>query len=219
MLSGVRNPLGTFFGAAREQEQEAIDRLFTPGGGTPVMPSDWERLIRVALGAKGRGWMVRCWSHSERALLSNSLWPLDFPGNVDPHVEQEQIHLRNLLNASGPETLLVVVGPPSGTISEELLDWGRQVVRGLVRRHMKRLPLIRKAIVTRFWPLTAVLTEEPEDLPLPSFTVRDIVGDLNIREGGGKDLPLLQDESGRRIETPSSQILLNAAVVRTLVTT
>lgn len=217
-LIGVRNPLGTFFGAAREQEQEAIDRLFTPGGGIPVMPSDWERLIRVALGVKGRGWMVRCWSHAERALMSNAVWPLDLPGNVHPEVEQELLDLRAVLRESGPETLLVVLGPMSGTLSEELLDWSRQVVRGLVRRHMKRLPVIKQAHVTRFWPLTALVPEEPEDMPLPSFSVPDILGKIDVTDGGSPAIPVLQDESGREVAPPNAQLLLNAAVVRTVVT-
>ena len=217
-LIGVRNPLGTFFGAAREQEQEAIDRLFTPGGGIPVMPSDWERLIRVALGAKGRGWMVRCWSHAERALLSNSIWPLELPGNVPAEIEAEQLALREQLASSGPETLLVVIGPMSGSISEEMLDWARQVVRGLVRRHMKRLPVVRQAVVARFWPLTAVLVDEPADLPLPSFSVTDILGPVEVAEGHSVSIPVLQDESGRELQPPGTRLLLNAAVVRTVVT-
>ncbi|MFT4976221.1 MAG: hypothetical protein ACI8S6_002117 [Myxococcota bacterium] len=217
-LTGVRNPLGTFFGAAREQEQEAIDRLFTPGGGIPVMPSDWERLIRVALGAKGRGWMVRCWSHAERALISNAIWPLELPGNVDPQVEAELIQLRAELKDSGPETLLVVLGPMSGSPSEEHLDWARQVVRGLVRRHMKRLPVVKRAVVTRFWPLTAIMVDEPQDLPMPCFSIPDIVGNLEVEEGHSDSIATLQDETGREVLPPNARLLLNAAVVRTVVT-
>ncbi len=218
-LSGVRNPLGTFFGAAREQELEAIDRLFTPGGGIPVMPSDWERLIRVGLGVKGRGWMVRCWSHAERSLVSTALWPQIVPQNTSVELEQEILSLREELRGAGPETLLVVIGPMEGSISEEKLDWARQVVKGLVKRHMRRLPVIRKAIVTRFWPLTLMATEDLEDIPLPSFAISDIIGDLELDAESpiSTRLPTLQDEDGRETTPPDAMLLLNAAVVKVVV--
>ena len=225
-LSGVRNPLGTFFGAAREQEQEAIDRLFTPGGGIPVMPSDWERLIRVALGAKGRGWMVRCWSHAERSLVSTALWPADVTDlELDPLIADELIALKRELAGAGPETLLVVLGPQEGALSDEKLDWARQVVRGLVRRHMKRLPVIRRAVVTRFWPLTLFGAPEHHGLPLPSFSVPDIVGALEVDEGqvvpsilrDESRRAVLKDESLLEVQPPDARLLLNAAVVRVIV--
>jgi hypothetical protein len=213
-LISVRNPLGTFFGAAREQELEAIDRLFTPGGGIPVMPSDWERLIRVALGVKGRGWMVRCWSHAERSLVSTALWPQIVPENMSPELEQATLALREQLTHAGPETLLVIIGPKEGVISEEKLDWARQVVKGLVKRHMRRLPVIRKTIVTRFWPLTLFGDEEHADIPTPSFAISDMVGEI---EGVNEKLPSLRDEDGREAEPPDAMLLLNAAVVKVVV--
>lgn len=211
-LSAVRNPLATFFGSAREQEQEAIDRLFTPGGGVPVLPSDWERLIRVSLGARGRGWVVRCWSHAERALISNALWPLEMDGNTGAEVEAELLALRESLANAGPETLLVVLGPTSGDMSMQTLDWARQVVGGLVRHHRKRLPVVRKAIVARFWPLTAVMETAPNDLPIPCFSITDLA------ESCGTGAPQLQDVHNHRAPMPTTRLLLNAAVLNTVVT-
>lgn len=218
-LSGVRNPLGTFFGTSREQELEAIDRLFTSGGDIPVMPSDWERLIRVSLGVKGRGWMVRCWSHAERALVSTALWPQVVSQNTDLQQEQEVHQLREALSSAGPETLLVVIGPSEGSISEEKLDWARQVVRGLVKRHMRRLPVIRHAIVTRFWPLTLFGTAEHEEVLLPSFAISDMLGDVELtgESTSSAQLPTLRDESGRETTPPDAMLLLNAAVVKVVV--
>ena len=216
-VTGVRNPLGTFFGSHREQEQEAIDRLFTPGGGIPVMPSDWERLIRVALGSKGRGWMVRCWSHAERSLLSTALWPVDITPNAPRSVEQDLIALRQDLAATGPESLLVVLGPVDGALSEERLDWARQVVKGLVRRHMRRLPVIRRAVVTRFYPLTLFGAREQRHIPLPCFDVSDMRGAVEITNGKQALLPILRDEEGREVSPPDAMLLLNAAVVKVVV--
>ena len=61
----MHNPLDTFFGSDRESELEAIDQCFMQ----EVQYRYFRRLgknIRVALGVRGRGWMVRCWSYAER---------------------------------------------------------------------------------------------------------------------------------------------------------
>ena len=158
--------------------------------------------------------MVRCWSHAERSLVSTALWPQVVPENMTPELEQETIALRASLTNAGPETLLVVIGPQEGAISEERLDWARQVVKGLVKRHMRRLPVIRRAIVTRFWPLTLLGDAERAGIPTPSFAISDMVGEL---EGESETLPILHDEDGRETTPPDAMLLLNAAVVKVVV--
>ena len=74
LLLAVHNPLATFYGADRESEPEAIERMFAPSSGIPVTPSDWEKLFRVAFGVRGRGWVVRCWGYAERNLMATELW-------------------------------------------------------------------------------------------------------------------------------------------------
>ena len=80
LLLGVHNPLATFYGADRESEPEAIERMFAPSSGVPITPSDWEKLFRVAFGVRGRGWVVRCWGYAERSLMATELWPIDETG-------------------------------------------------------------------------------------------------------------------------------------------
>ncbi len=194
-LNAVTNPLGTWFGAAREQEADAIDRLFAPSGDTPVLPSDWERLVHRALGSRGRGWLVRCWSYAERALVSAGTWPLD--GR-----DAEAMALRDALEDAGPETLLVVVGPKDELLPAEDLDWARQAVEQLVQQVRRRLPAIRGAVVTRFWPLSMRTEEDTAPPPLPCFDVNDMAGTL-------------VDPTGREAAPPAREaVLLNAAVVR-----
>ncbi|MBM74778.1 MAG: hypothetical protein CMK59_05210 [Proteobacteria bacterium] len=197
LILSVHNPLATFFGASRESEIEAIDRMFTSGG-VPVLPSDWERLIRVSLGVRARGWMVRCWGHSERSLVSTALWPVH---PKDPQLEREQLRLQRAIDNAGPEVLLVVLGPTKGVVDTEDLDWARGVIQGLVRKEQERLPLIKDIIVTRFYPLTQETLQEELSTALPSFALD------HMRDG------VLKDPQGRRAAAPMGRILLNGALV------
>ena len=194
-LLGVTNPLGTWFGGARESDEAAVERLFAPAGETPVLPSDWELAIRRALGSRARGWVVRCWSYSERALVSAGIWPLD---SHDP----EALALQDALKRADPKTLLVVLGPSDELLSHEDLDWARQTVEDLVQRLARRLPAVRAATVARFWPLSMRVEETAEAPPLPTFDVGEMRGTL-------------VDPTGREAPPPQREVLLlNAAVVR-----
>jgi hypothetical protein len=194
-LLAIRNPVGTFYGGPRESEESCRDRLFTPNVSTPVLPADWERAIRQAMGARGRGWMVRAWGHAERSLVSGTLWPLP-PSSPDP----ETLRVARELRRAGPEKLLVVVGPANEYLSDEDLDWARNVVHDVIRRVSDRIPTVRGAVVTRFWPLTMVGGEEAQ-YGLPTFDVRQMSG-------------MLEDGEGRKAEPPQAALLLNAAVIR-----
>jgi len=194
---GVTNPLGTFFGAARETAEAAVERLFAPHGDTPVLPSDHERMIRQALGSRGRGWFVRCWTYSERSLVSTALWPVQEPGTTP---ESESARLLGGLADAGPDTLLVALGPLDGPMSEEDLDWARRVVEQQVRRLSERIPVLRNALVTRFWPLTLDADEEMADLVVPCFDLQKLRGTL-------------RDEQDRTAAPPQAALFLNAAVM------
>jgi hypothetical protein len=198
-IVAVNNPLGTFFGASRETPEAAVDRLFAPQGGTPVLPADHERLVRQALGTRGRGWFVRCWTYSERSLISTALWPVQEPG-TEP--EEETARLLDDLAGAGPDTLLVALGPVDGPMSAEDLDWARRVVKQQVRRLGERIPVLRHALVTRFWPLTMRTDEEHADLVVPCFDLARLHGTL-------------ADEEDRTAAPPQAALLLNAAVMRT----
>ena len=163
-----------------------------------MLPSDWERLIRVSLGVRARGWIVRCWGHSERSLVSTALWPV-FP--KDPQIEREQLRLQRAIDNAGPEVLLVVLGPTKDIIDTEDLDWARGVIQGLVRKEQERLPLIKEIIVTRLYPLTQEILQEESAAALPSFALD------SMRDG------LLKDPEGRRSVAPAGRILLNGALV------
>lgn len=194
-LLGIRNPLASFYGTDREQEQEAIQRMFAPASSVPVTSADWERLFRVSLGARGRGWMIRCWSHSERSLMSTELWPLSDDGFS---LDVENASLRNQLRDAGPSTLLVVVGPKDKIISDEELDWARGVFVGVMRRMLNRLPMVTQLIVTRFWGLK--MRSNNVELPVPCFMAGKMDGQL-------------VDAHERKSIPPNTRILLNAAVI------
>ena len=199
-IDAVTNPLGTFFGADRESPKAAIDRLFGPGGATPVMASDWERLVRGALGSRGRGWFVRAWTYTERTLVSSAFWPFS-SFTQEPDAEVNRVAAR--MAQSGPDTLLVVVGPQNGVLADEDLDWARRTIRRMVQRLNRRVPTMRDAIVTRFWPLTMEVTEETPELYPPVF-------DLQAMQGNK-----LSDPYGRLAEDrPKAMLLLNAAVTQ-----
>ena len=196
LLLAVHNPLATFYGADRESEPEAIERMFAPSSGIPVTPSDWEKLFRVAFGVRGRGWIVRCWGYAERNLMATELWPVDNSGLA---VDKDKIRLQRSIERAGPETLLVVLGPKDGIISDSDLDWARGVIRGLVRKQQERIPIVKDVIVTKFHPLK-LHSDTEVDCPLPTFSIDDMQGTL-------------EDTNGHRATMSTGRLLLNAGVV------
>ena len=224
LILNVHNPLATFFGTERESELEAIDRMFSPSSGVPVLPTDWERLIRVALGVKARGWVVRCWAYAERNLVSTSIWPVQTNRFVELDalsggLDRDRSRLMHKLQESGPETLLIVVGSSDRVISDAELDWAHGIIRGLIVQQSRRLPLITNAISTKFIPLLLNTSNENTDLienegglsnvlPLPCFNVddlRDVSVDSTLSSLDGSETSVEQLRSTR--------VLLNAAVV------
>lgn len=201
-IEAVTNPLGTFFGADRETPEMAVERMFGPSEGTPVMAADYERLVRQALGNRARGWMVRCWTYAERALVSSAFWPFQEAAD-DPDVEVEAA-LADLA-AAGPETLLVVVGPTDSVIADEDLDWARRAIVRLVERLARRMPTVRRAVVARFWPLRLAHADGLDVPRLPSWSFTTLPG-------------VLSDPTGRHATSvPKAVVVLNAAVVESAV--
>ncbi len=192
-LTGVSNPLATVWGADRERDEDAIARVFGPQMGVPVIAADWERLIRQALGKRATGWVVRVWGYSERTLVSNTLWP---PHSSEP-AHPARVRLEAELASAGPDALLVVLGPDNRVIDEDEVEICRQAISALVARWEERIPTIRSAVVTAFWPLN-LRGDGPG--PLPRFSLRDFRG-------------VLSDPQGARIDVPNTTLLLNAAVV------
>jgi len=139
--------------------------------------------------------MVRCWGHAERSLVSGTLWPLP-PSSPDP----ETLRVARELRRAGPEQLLVVIGPVDGILSDEDLDWSRSMVEDVIRRVSDRIPTIRGAIVTRFWPLSMHGGDDAR-YGLPTYDVRQMSGTL-------------VDSEGREASPPQAALLLNAAVVK-----
>jgi hypothetical protein len=194
-LIAAENPLATYHGAARESERAALDRLFGPRGENPVLASDYERLVRGALGSRADGWNVRVWGYAERTLVTTMLWPVPQLGDAE---DPGTARLAQELRSAGPETLLVALGPQTGPMSEADLDWARRVVRRAVSAGGRRLPGLHDAIVTRCWPLSLTPRGTARG-PLPSFST----------------LPgQLRDASGRSADAPRDVLLLNAAIVR-----
>jgi hypothetical protein len=204
-IFAVRNPLGTFYGADRESAESAVDRLFAPSQGTPVLPGDFERVVRQALGSRARGWDIRVWTYAERSLLSTSVWPI--AAATEP-MDPETARLIRDLPRHGPSTLLVAVGPRNGQMSADDLDWARKVVGRTIRDLSRRAPTIREAFVTRLWPLTLHVTqsEDAEQIVLPSH-------DLAAMRGR------LVDTFGRAATPPAADLLLNGIVTRVVVDT
>jgi hypothetical protein len=195
----VYNPLDTFYGLNRENEQEAIDRMFNPSGQVAVLPTDWERLLRVNLGMRARGWMIRCWSHPERSLVSHEFWPL--ATNETAVVARRSAQARvDELYRSGSDTMLVIVGAEDRLISDSELDWARGLIEGVVRRQQQRLPLVKNVIVMKFWPLV-LRTTNNEPIPLPCFDISTLDGALKTMGGD------------RWEDIPNKQLMLNAAIV------
>jgi hypothetical protein len=207
------NPVPTFFGGDREAAEAAVERMFGPTEGTPVMATDWERQIRMALGNRARGWHLRVWTYAERTFVSTALWPFPLDrltgdeearrgsvidlDDVDPDVAE----LEGALGTAGPDTLLVVIGPPAGELTQEDFDWARRTIERLVERHARRLPTVRRAVVARFHPLVLEQPSADANLLLPLHDIPQMKG--RLMDGQGRSA------SGR----PSATLLLNAAVV------
>jgi hypothetical protein len=192
-LVGVTNPLPTAWGQDRERPEEATLRVFGPQAGLPVTPADWERLLRIELGARAERWVVRVWGYAERTLLSCAVWP---PHRAAP-VDRERSRFERELASAGPEALVVVLGPTDAVLGEVELEEARRIVEAAVGRWADRVPAVRRAVVTRLWPLRV---EGSWTRPTPCFSPRDVTGEL-------------VDPSGGRSAAPGVAVLLNAAVV------
>ncbi len=198
-VSSIVNPLGMYFGADRESPEAAIDRMFGPSGGTPVLATDFERHIRQALGTRGRGWFVRCWTYAERALITTTFWP--FPQQSTTALDPEFVEIERQLMNAGPETLLVVVGLEDDILPDDDLDWARRAIDRLMERVRRRMPTVKYSVVTRFWPLTLEVDAGAAEIPTPNF-------ELELMNG------TLRDPRGRVAEEkPSAMLILNAGVV------
>lgn len=192
-LVGVTNPLPTSWGQDRERPEEATLRVFGPQAGLPVTPADWERLLRIELGARAERWIVRVWGYAERTLLSHALWPAHGPMPADA----ERARFERELAVAGPEALVVVVGPTDAVLGEIELAEARRIVEAAVGRWSDRVPAIRRAVVTRLWPLRA---EGAWSRPTPMFSPKDVDA-------------VLVDPLGGRGPAPVVAVLLNAAIV------
>lgn len=198
LLLAVHNPLASFYGSNRENEPEAVERMFSPSSGIPVTPSDWEKLFRVAFGVRGRGWVVRCWGYAERSLVATELWPVDNTGFA---VDRDKARLQRSIESAGSETLLVVIGSKDELLSDSDLDWARGVIVGLVRKQQERIPLIKDVIVTKFHPLVLECAPENAEIPLPNFSIDDMKGTVT-------------DKQGHSATLSTGRLLLNAGVVQ-----
>ena len=202
-IYAVRNPLPTYYGASRESAEAAVERLFAPSQGTPVLPSDFERVVRQALGSRARDWTVRVWTYAERSLLSTAVWPVvSGKEAMDP----ETSTLLRDLPRQGPSTLLVALGPKDGQMSADDLDWARRVIRRTIQRQADRTPTVRDAIVTRLWPLTLHVADQGDasDLVLPSYDLASMNGRL-------------VDQFGRSALPPPADLLINGYVANVVV--
>lgn len=190
---GAANPTGAVLGEDREGDDAALERIFGSSQGMPVLASDWERLVRLELGERAQAWRVQVWTHAERALLPTFLWP------GGRRQDAETRRLAEALRAAGPETLLVVLGPEDGRLSEAELAWARRVVEALVQRHRARLPLVRAVEVSRLWSLRV-------DADGVSATQRFPTHEQP--EGTG----FLRDAEGRVARPAPGTLLLNAVI-------
>ncbi len=194
-IAAVRNPLPTGFGRDRETDAACQQRVFGPSGETPALATDWEHALRGRLGDRAAGWIIRCWTYTERSFFTSRLWPLHLE-----HATPELVDLQRLLHAAGPETLLFAVGPAEGELSRRDVDLAQLVADGLVGDVRRRLPAIRSAVVCRLWPLQHHGTAEPGAASLPTH-------DLTGLEG------TLVDAEGRVADAPAHGMLLNALVM------
>ncbi len=183
-IAGVTNPLPTTGGRDRESADVAMERLLSPATATPVLPADFERLIRHALGTARARWMVRCWSWAERSLVPAVWWPPDEGARPSE------------LDRAGPEVLLVVLGPESGPLSPDELAEVRHEVDALMRGLGERLPVVQRAVVL---PLHRLLVRGEAPVRLPSFVA---------------PVDPIEDAQGRVARLPPGRLLLNAAITR-----
>ncbi len=175
LIVAVTNPRASFFGTARESDDAAVDRLFGPSDPTPVLPADFERLFRHALGTRGKGWTVRCWTYAERALVTTALWP---PPRLGSEPDEERARLETEIAEAGPDRLLVLVGPAEGEMTRADLGWARQAIRGLCAGIGRRVPTVRDAVVGRLWPLVLEVEGPKPSINLPCFAVEGLPGSL-----------------------------------------
>ncbi len=150
LVVSVTNPLGAFHGKALESDEAATKRLFGNGDGIPVLPADFEREIRNALGSAGSSWFVRVWTHAERTLLNTDIWPPVSVGKARP---LQSAAFETALRGAGPETLCVVLGPTDRQITAAELVDAAQKVENVRVRISKRFAPFRKTIVGAFFPL------------------------------------------------------------------
>lgn len=196
-LLAVYNPLPAMHGAARETEDQCQQRVFGPAAGLPILPTDWERELRAALGARGRAWWVRCWGHSERTLLTPQLWPLPDARGSTAVTDPELLRLERTLQSAGPEVLLFAIGSEGAPIGDADLAFAQQAADALVARVRVRLPTVRRAEVTRLWLLSADAV--PEGVSLPTHEPSQLGCTL-------------KDSLGRTAAAPRAGLLLNAVV-------
>lgn len=179
----VTNPLGAFYGTALESDEAATKRLFGNNDGIPVLPSDFEREIRTALGSAGGGWFVRVWTHAERTLLNTDIWP---PTKVGTARDPLAAAFESSLRGAGPETLCVVLGPTDRRITAAELVDASQKVEAVRVRIAKRFAPFRRSVVGGFSPLeghglTSVVL--PAANPGTVGTVSDHDGNTAIARG------------------------------------
>lgn len=198
-IQAAINPLGASGGADRETEDACIQRLFGPGTDTPILPTDWERSIRQALGPESHGWIIRCWGYAERTLIATTIWPSTIASGRDGmDGDPESAAFLEALRDAGPDVLVVTLGRADRTLNRSELSRAREVVDGLVRQARQRLGTFQRALVTPIWPLRLRLRGAAELPPLPAFRV----------QASG----WLVDTDGR--ESPClPTLMLNAAVV------
>lgn len=200
-ILAVLNPLPAMHGAARETEEQCQQRLFGPAAGLPILPTDWERELRAALGARGRSWTIRCWGHAERTLLTAHLWPLPEARGPAAAADAELLRLERTLAVAGPDVLVFAVGQAGAPLPDPDLAFAQQVADALVARVRVRLPTIRRAEVTRLWLLGAEALVAGATAPTHEpATIRGA----------------LVDSLGRRAAAPAAGLLVNAVVTGTL---
>ena len=196
-IAAARNPLPTFHGEDREAPEQAVERLFAAQSALPVLPADFERLVRQVLGRRAPDWEVRCWTYLERTLSPWDLWPLPEAALVDP----EGAALAEALRRLGPEQVVIALGPREPSLAGDSFEVTRREVSRALDGLTRRLPRLRGSFVMRLWPLDAERATDAAPLALPSF--------------GAADEPLtVRDERGRAASLPPGVQLLNAAVLR-----